>query len=178
MGNLLRRRSLMVVASGTAPDVPLYTLTNGSRKAYNSGTATGNNGDVKVTNGNHFYYLKRWGSNSALYFAPLTTGNAPFSVSAGDVVRTVVNFDLSKTTGAGLKILFGKYSGDSASLGRYNSILITANPSSGATAENVVTLTQSYAPSEFFILAQTVSDTSGKAWEADLEIYVNGVRYI
>ncbi len=75
MGNLLRRRSLMVVASGTAPDVPLYTLTNGSRKAYNSGTATGNNGDVKVTNGNHFYYLKRWGSNSALYFAPLKRVN-------------------------------------------------------------------------------------------------------
>ena len=178
MGDLLRRRMMLAAASGTAPDVPLYTLTNGSRKAYNGGTATGNNGDVKVTNGNHFYYLKRWGNNSSTYFAPLTTGDAPFSVSAGDVVRTVVNFDLSKTTGAGLKILFGKYTGDSASLGRYNSILITANPSSGATAENVVTLTQSYAPSEFFILAQTVSDTSGKAWEADLEIYVNGVRYI
>lgn len=168
----------MVVASGTAPDVPLYTLTNGSRKAYDNGAVTGNNGDVKVTNGNHFYYLKRWGGNSSIYFAPLTTGSAPFSVSAGDVVKTVVNFDLSKTTGAGLKILFGKYSGDSVSLKQYNSILITANPSSGATAENVVTLTKSYAPSEFFILAQTVSDTSGKAWEADLEIYVNGVRYI
>ena len=167
--------------SGEAPQTPLYTLTEGSRKAYKAGSATGNNGDVKVTNGNHFYFYKRWGDNQNTYFARLKYGDPPdFTLSAGDEIRTVLRFKPGASTGTGLRIVVGTYLGEVATVTNYNTTLISANPQNVDSAENVVVLSKSYPATDnrLEILARPEADTSQKKWEADLEIYVNGVRYI
>lgn len=166
------------MATKAAPAAPLYEFENGSRKYLQSGNYIYGNGwsDVRVSNGNHFYFYKRWGDNAVYTLGELTVNGAPFTLTAGDVVRTVLKFDTATTTGGGLRIIAGPTKNSYNGSG--NVTLLTASVTSSLTAEATVTIPQTLATGAYNFFVNPTANTSNRTWEGDIEIYVNDVRYI
>lgn len=168
MNGLMLRRQVMM-AGKAAPVAPLYVFNSGTRQ----------NGNMVVSS-NHFYYKKRYGGNPTNTFGQLSGWDTPpFRFAVGDKVRTVLTFNTSITTGQGVRIVAGTNTGTVAELLAYNTVLVSEdNPIDNAHVEDTVTISKDYQEGDFQILVNPLVKTAGQIWEGDIEIYVNGTRYI
>lgn len=147
-----------MVLSSEAPADPLHPLVNGSYKG-----STGSSGDTKVTLGNHVYIYKRYGDANWNGLVPL---ESTFTLSVGDVVDYRINvtrctgctwgLQLQDTSAASMTVKSGI-----TEVGEY-------------TGRLTISVAREMAKHRYYC----TSGSTKKYFEYDLEIYVNGVRYI
>ena len=165
--NLIERRRALL---GQAASGPLYAFPNGSYHAMNGVDRPLSQYDVVISNGNEVQFYKRWGDYAGDYTGLLSNWDpAPFSLFAGDTVRTVITKN-SGTTGSGIRITAGTSRND------YSNPLISMNLETNDTAEATVTISKDMETPLFVVRPN--ANTMQRQFNFTVEIYVNGVRYI
>lgn len=146
----------MAAASGEAPEVPLHPLVNGN---YESSY-------VKITNGNHVWYKKRYaGNNVQMDLSRWTDG--PFQLKAGDEIETTVN--VTQITSSEIRIRIC----DTAGTEKGN---ILNYVSTAGTYTRTITLSADVELSS--LKSYWKSGAASAIFEYDIIMYVNGVRWI
>lgn len=164
---MMRRRAIL----GEVPpdDAPLYQFPNGTYATYR-GDEPFVSGDLTIANGNEVQFYKRWGDNYSNYSGPLSNwGTAPFSLSTGDIIRTVIIRN-SGTSGDGIQITAG------ARVNDYAVNLITTSLASNYTSESTITLNKDIQNPVFVV--RPTANTFPRRFNFTIKIYVNNVRFI
>lgn len=183
MGDLLRRRGLMVQA-GSSPIGPLYPFVNGTHNF-----TYANIGTLTITNGNHYEFVRSSG-NFAIFAnvsvvsqngrvsnnADTNINNKPklFTLPAGSLVtlklKNIVATRISSNTA---KWAFGVRGTASTTISGLSTGDRNPNPSPDTITVSTTISSDTDVGCLFFYAAQTYSKMA-----ADVELWVNDVRYI
>lgn len=188
MGDILRRRGMMARA-GAAPTPPLYSFENL--------TKTGGYQQYAVTNGNHFKitgtrrnYEADWQFDKGVSGSSGTTANwttPMFSIPSGSTVKLVLkNLSISSTRAGYFNFLLKRYEEDSGTKNAVGfiytngtGITYTTTATTGVT-EEISAVSPLAATAHYF--AFYIYNSSGQSQtytvEFDLELYIDGVRYV
>lgn len=196
MGDILRRREIMAQAGGSSG--PLYTFDN--LFANNSDVSSSNVGysTITISNGNHFkYWSRNRGSGYIKYanfavacskFSSLSSEPVMFNFFAGDQIELKLK---DGYVNCGQRASYNGYA--RFSLRDASNTLILGWNGSGADYELYTTGKVKKEFSELSVTKTLEADVSAMCFywyaygntqacqitlEADIELYVNGVRYI
>ena len=149
MDGIIRRREMVQADTNR----PLYALTTVTDKY---------NGQLYVTtsNGNHVYTRKRWGT--ANVSASISNWDAPlFSIESGDTITIIINCTQKTTGNFRIPAINGATFANITSTGE-STLTGTATSSGSVSTINIF----------------VASGAANSQIEFDIEMYVNGIRYI
>jgi hypothetical protein len=182
MGDILRRRGMMMQAgAGPTPSGPLYPSSNFMDSSISGFTVT-------VTNGNHFAviftkYVSNYQTRTANYSAFDAAWADWMPLNAGDVVVMElknISYYNSKTTTRGFECNFRETGTGNALFGFVNALGTRIYiPAGTGTIEDKTATTTISSNTGVSALRFWDNNTSGTLEvEMDIEVTVNGIRYL